>query len=214
MQIKLAGIAVFVVWQTTQVQKVRFLKVKVNITELMEDCWYVLRDLARPNAKNPAYKQLQEIPGMTDCLFVPLKQQVFTEFGKRVVRMVPYLPDLIFVHKSRQELDPIVRNMPLLQYRYLRGGRQFEAMAVPHEELIRFKQAVEQAGQVEYYSYDEVSPRFYGKQIRIIGGNLNGYVGRLMSKRGSKHKRLIIDLTACNLSAAVQVESEYIQLLE
>lgn len=214
MQIKLAGIAIFVVWQTTQVQKVRFLKVKVNITELMEDCWYVLRDLARPNAKNPAYKQLQEIPGMTDCLFVPLKQQVFTEFGKRVVRMVPYLPDLIFVHKSRAELDPIVRNMPLLQYRYLRGGRQFEAMAVPHEELIRFKQAVEQAGQVEYYSYDEVSPRFYGKQIRIIGGNLNGYVGRLMSKRGSKHKRLIIDLTACNLSAAVQVESEYIQLLE
>ena len=180
----------------------------------MEDCWYVLRDLARPNAKNPAYKQLQEIPGMTDCLFVPLKQQVFTEFGKRVVRMVPYLPDLIFVHKSRAELDPIVRNMPLLQYRYLRGGRQFEAMSVPHEELIRFKQAVEQAGQVEYYSYDEVSPRFYGKQIRIIGGNLNGYVGRLMSKRGSKHKRLIIDLTACHLSAAVQVESEYIQLLE
>ena len=37
--------------------------------------------------------------------------------------------------------------------------------------------------------------------------------GRLMSKRGSKHKRLLIDLQECNLSAAFQVESDYIQLL-
>ena len=47
-----------------------------------EDRWYVLRDLARPNAKNPAYKQLQAMPEMKDCVFVPLKQHVFMEFGK------------------------------------------------------------------------------------------------------------------------------------
>ena len=56
-----------------------------------DDCWYVLRDLARPNAKNPAYKQLQEMPEMKDCVFVPLKQCAFVEFGKRVVRSVPYV---------------------------------------------------------------------------------------------------------------------------
>ncbi|MDD6827450.1 MAG: hypothetical protein PUE12_15355, partial [Oscillospiraceae bacterium] len=67
---------------------------------------------------------------------------------------------------------------------------------------------------VEYFSYDEVSPRIYGKQIRIIGGRLNGFEGRLMSKRGSKDKRLLIDLQECNLSAGIQVESEYIQLLK
>ena len=57
----------------------------------MEDRWYVLRDLARPNAKRPAYKQLQAMPEMKDCVFVPLIQQVFTEFGKRVVRFIPYM---------------------------------------------------------------------------------------------------------------------------
>ena len=72
--------------------------------------------------------------------------------------------------------------------------------------------AVKEIDLVEYYSYDEVSPRIYGKQIRIIGGRLNGFEGRLMSKRGSKHKRLLIDLKECNLSASIQVESEYIQL--
>ena len=83
-----------------------------------------------------------------------------------------------------------------------------------HEAMERFMKAVMQADIVEYYSYDEVSPQLYGKQIRIIGGRLNGFEGRLMSKRGSKFKRLLIDLKECNLSAAFYVETEYIQLLK
>ena len=179
-----------------------------------EDRWYVLRDLARPNAKRPAYKMLQEMPEMKDCFFVPLKQRVFLEFGKRVVRFIPYMPDLLFVHKSREELDPIVRKMELLQYRYVRGGKQFEAMTVSHKAMATFKNAVEKTDNVEYYPLEEVSPELYGKQIRIIGGRLDGFTGRLMSKRGSKTKRLIIDLEECNLSAAIQVETDYIQLIK
>lgn len=179
-----------------------------------EDRWYVLRDLARPNAKNPAYKQLEAMPEMKDCVFVPLKQCVFVEFGKRVVRYVPYMPDLIFVHKPKEELDSIVHNMELLQYRYVRGGKQFEAMSVRATDFEKFREAVEQTDKVEYYSYEEVSPQIYGRQIRIIGGRLNGFEGRLMSKKGSKFKRLLIDLKECNLSAAIQVEAEYIQLLK
>ena len=180
-----------------------------------EDRWYVLRDLARPNAKKPAYKQLQEMPGMADCVFVPLKQHVFKEFGKRVVRFVPYMSDLVFVHKSKEELDPIVREMPLLQYRYVRGGQQYEAMSVRHQDFEKFRDAVNTTNNnVEYYSFDEVRPEIYGSSIRIIGGRLDGFEGRLMTKKGSKFKRFLIDLQECNLSAAILVESEYIQVLE
>ena len=180
-----------------------------------EDRWYVLRDLARPNAKKPAYKQLQEMPEMADCVFVPLKQHVFKEFGKPVVRFVPYMPDLVFVHKSKQELDPIVREMPLLQYRYVRGGKQYEAMSVRHKDFEKFRDAVNTANNnVEYYSFDEVRPEIYGSRIRIIGGRLDGFEGRLMTKKGSKFKRLLIDLQECNLSAAILVESDFIQVLD
>ena len=116
--------------------------------------------------------------------------------------------------KLREELAPIIRKINLLQYRYICGGKQYEAMTVRHKDFEKFKQAVKRTDNVEHFSYEEVSPRIYGKQIRIIGGRLNGFEGRLMSKRGSKHKRLLIDLKECNLSAAFQVESEYIQLLK
>ena len=116
--------------------------------------------------------------------------------------------------KLREELAPIIRKINLLQYRYICGGKQYEAMTVRHKDFEKFKQAVERTDNVEHFSYEEVSLRIYGKQIRIIGGRLNGFEGRLMSKRGSKHKCLLIDLKECNLSAAFQVESEYIQLLK
>ena len=35
-----------------------------------------------------------------------------------------------------------------------------------------------------------------------------------MSKKGSKYKRMLIDLPECNLSAAILVELDYIQLLK
>src|SRR5574344_892390 len=128
------------------------------------------------------------------------KQRIFTESGKHVVRFIPYMPDLVFVHKSKEELDPIVRKMELLQYRYVRGGKQFEALSVRAKDFNKFKEAVEQTDNVEYYSYDEVSPRIYGKQIRIVGGRLNGFEGRRMGKKGSKFKRRVVDLQECNIS--------------
>lgn len=180
----------------------------------MEAPWYVLRDLARPNAKNPAYRQLQEMPCMKDCVFIPLRQRIYVERGKRVIRLIPYMNDLIFVHKTKDELDPIISSINLLQYRYIRGASPSNVMSIPHQAMQQFINAVQDIDLVEYYSYDQVSPQLYGKHVRIIGGNLNGMEGRLMSKRGSKCRRLLIDLHECNLSAAVQVESEYIQLLK
>ena len=43
---------------------------------------------------------------MAGCVFEPLKQHVFKEFGKLVVRFVPYMSDLAFVHKSKEESEP------------------------------------------------------------------------------------------------------------
>ena len=173
--------------------------------------WYVMRDLKRPNSLLPAYKELGE-KGIE--IFTPMQWHVTLCQGKRMRQQRPFIPDLLFAHASRAMLDPLVEAIPTLQYRYLRGGKQFEAMSVRHEAMVRFMEAVEQKEKVEYYSYDEVSPGLYGKRIRIIGGRLNGFEGRLMSKRGSKFKRLLVDLQECNLSAAIEVESEYIQLVK
>lgn len=179
----------------------------------MDAQWYVLRDLSRPNTKRPAYRLLLNMPELKPFVFVPLKQHIFYQYGRRVVRSIPFMTDLIFVHKSREELDPVVNQIELLQYRYVRGGKQYEPMTVSPEAMRTFIKAVLRCDNPEYFSLKEVSPRLYGKRIRIIGGRLDGLEGRLMSKRGSKTKRILVDLEECNLSAAIEVEAEYIQLV-
>ena len=111
-------------------------------------------------------------------------------------------------------LDPIVEKIDLLQYRFVRGGRQYEAMTVRDEAMEQFIRATKEAKSIEYYATEEVSPLLYGKKIRIVGGRLDGLQGRLMSRRGSKTKRIILDLEECSLSAAVEVEAEYIQIIK
>ena len=179
----------------------------------LEPKWYVLRDLSRPNNKRPAYRLLLNMPEIKPFVFVPIKQQIFYLYGRRIVRTIPFMTDLIFVHKSRAELDPLVRKIELLQYRYVRGGQHYEPMTVNPEAMQAFIKAVLRCDNPEYYSLKEVSPQLYGKRIRIIGGRLDGLEGRLMSKRGSKTKRILVDLEECNLSAAIEVEAEYIQLV-
>ena len=52
----------------------------------------------------------------------------------------------------------------------------------------------------------------YGRKIRIVGGNLDGYEGMLLTTRGSKTKRILVKLPNW-LVAAVEVNLEYVQFL-
>ena len=63
-----------------------------------------------------------------------------------------------------------------------------------------------------YFLVEELTPAMYGRMIRIEGGPLDGYEGRLLSIRGSRVKRLIVEIPGL-LVAAVEVDPEYIRLL-
>lgn len=176
--------------------------------------WFVLRDLKRHNAKLPAYKMLQEpcYYGV-ERIFTPLVTKEYKSKGKKVVKTVPFLTDLLFVYSSRAVLDPIIELVSTLQYRFVRGGQMNQPMIVANDEMERFMDVVDLAEKVEYYTPEQLSQALYGKKIRIIGGPLDGKEGRLLSRHGSKRKQLIVELQGI-LSAAVEVDAQFIQLLE
>lgn len=178
----------------------------MNSTE--QKHWFVMRDLKRVNAKLPAYKFLEN-NGVT--VFVPMKWQIIVRKGKRERVSVPFMQDLLFVCDSRQHLDPLVEKMPTLQYRWLRNTYR-EPMVVPQADMERFMQAVKSSESIQYYLPDEITPQMVGKKISIIGGPLNGYQGYLLSVRGSKVKRLLVELKGY-LAAGVEVNPEYIQFV-
>jgi len=171
--------------------------------------WFVMRDLKRPNAKQPAYKQL-ESNGIE--VFTPMKSRVGTKNGKRVREHVPFIRDLLFVHDSRKTIDPIVAKTPTLQYRYEKGCGYCSPMTVPDANMERFIRAVNGSNNPEYYLPEELSSVMCGRSVRIVGGSLDGYTGKLLTVRGSRTKRLLIEMTGL-FFVGVEVSPEYVQLL-
>ena len=90
-----------------------------------------MRDLKRVNAKQPAYMELK---GMGMEVFVPMKQHLKMKKGVRVREEVPFIPDLLFVHEARTNLDLAVEKTPTLQYRWLRNTWR-EPMTVADKDM-------------------------------------------------------------------------------
>lgn len=170
--------------------------------------WFAMRDLKRSHAKQHAYKIFEDLK--VQC-FTPMVHRLVVVNGKRKDQKVPFMPDLLFVKDTKEHLDTIVENTPKLQYRYKLGVRH-TPIIVPTADMERFIYAVETGNSPKFYSLDDVTPDMINRKIRIIGGQLDGYTGTLVTTRGSKIKRLLVELPTL-LAASVEVEPEYIQLI-
>lgn len=171
--------------------------------------WFVMRDLKRTNAKQPAYKLLAD---KNIEVFTPMRWILKTIQGKKVRMEVPFMQDLLFVHDTRGNIDPIVRKTPTLQYRWLRHSYR-EPMTVAENDMKRFIIAVNTSESPRYYLPEEITPAMHGRKIRIVGGPMDGHEGFLLTTRGSKTKRLLVELPGF-IAVSVEVNPEYIQLLK
>lgn len=171
--------------------------------------WFVMRDLKRTNARQPAYKLFE---ARHIKVFTPKKWRLSVKQGKRVREEVPFIQDLLFVYDTRDVIDPIVASIPTLQYRYQRHASYCEPMIVPDRDMERFIHAASLSESPRYYLPEEISPTMYGRRIRIVGGPLDGYEGSLLTTRGTRTKRLLVELPRL-LAVGVEVNPEYIQLL-
>lgn len=169
-----------------------------------------MRDLRPVNAKRPAYKLLRE-EGFE--VFTPMKYRWVTLKGKRIREEFPFMRDLLFVYTLKSQLDPMVEKNPTLQYRFLKGGKYKEPMIVRTKEMDRFIKAIKSVDKPVYYTIEEITPKMFGRRVRIIGGPLDGCEGSLLTIRGSKVKRLIVELPGV-LATVVEINPELVEILK
>lgn len=177
--------------------------------EPSEKQWFVMRDLKRRNSNSLAIHDLTKA-GLE--VFTPMTQMIMTIGGRQQRRNVPVIQDLLFVHEAREILDPFVERFPNLQFRYLFGKTKNEPMTVRNEEMERFIFAVNNTETPLYYKPGEITEAMYGKKVRIMGGMLDQYEGRLLSVKGMRKRRLIVEVPGL-ITAAVEVEPDFIQII-
>ncbi|MCM1484299.1 MAG: UpxY family transcription antiterminator [Muribaculaceae bacterium] len=168
-----------------------------------------MRDLKRHNAKEPAYAMLAA-KGFE--VFTPMRWEITGRGSRRIRREVPVVGDLLFVHSDYDSLKAVADRVPTLQFRFMRGYSAGKPMTVRTADMDRFIAAVRSSESPRYYLPGEITPAMFGKQIRIVGGPLDGYEGRLLSLRGARTRRLIVEL-AGYFAVAVEVKPEFIQMI-
>ena len=172
--------------------------------------WFVLRDLTRPIAKLPGYMRVQQ-SGLE--VFTPMKWVVGIVAGRKTRRKTPVIHDLLFVHATRDELDPLIDKTDTLQYRFIKGAAYRQPMTVRPGEMERFIAAATATDTPKYYTPDEITNLSYGKQVRLVcDGIMNGYEGKLLAIRGSRKKKLVIEMPGL-LAVEYEVSPEYIQFI-
>lgn len=174
-----------------------------------EKKWFVMRDLTRPNAKLPAYKLLTDEKFE---VFTPMKWTMTSRRGHKERIYTPVIHDLLFVHSTLEALSPVVSRVPTLQFRFLRNTNR-APMTVPADDMQRFILAAGSTESPRYYMPAEITPDMHGKRIRIIGGLLEGMEGNLITTRGSKVKRLMVEIPQF-MAVSVEVSPEYICLID
>ncbi|MCH5240294.1 MAG: UpxY family transcription antiterminator [Muribaculaceae bacterium] len=168
-----------------------------------------MRDLKRANANIKAWQILTEA-GFE--VFTPMHWKIYDKNGRKVRKYVPVISDLLFVHTQRDKLDPIVKKTETLQYRFSKNSHSVP-MTVSEAEMNKFIRAIENSESVRYYKPEEITSSFKGRKIRIVGGSLNGYEGKLLTTRGSKVKRLMIEIPNL-LHAGIEVHPDFIQFID
>ena len=175
-----------------------------------EKQWFVLRDLTRPIAKLPGHLRVQQA-GLE--VFTPMKWVVSDRQGKKVRKLTPVIHDLLFVHATKEELTPLINKTDTLQFRYLKGKGYCVPMTVRDKDMGRFIEAVKATDSPQYYTPSELTALSYGKKVRLIcDGVMNGYEGKLLSVKGSRKKRLIIEVPGI-LAVVYEVSPDFIQFV-
>ncbi len=178
--------------------------------KIKQPSWYVLRDLTRPNAKMPGYLQLRN-EGIE--VFTPMRTVFILRQGHKIKQQKPLIHDLLFVHSTRAELDPVIENTSTLQYRYIKGRAYCDPLTVDELSMNRFIAAANARETPRYYTLEELSGLHFGKKIRIISNDiLNGYEAELISIRGGRKKKILVQLPGL-LSVEYEVQPDYIQFL-
>lgn len=85
-------------------------------------------------------------------------------------------------------------------------------MTVNDSEMERFIRATTSTDNPKFFMPSEITPSMIGKQVLIVGGPLDGMTGHLLSVKGMRTKRLIVELPGM-LTSAVEVAPDFIRFI-
>ena len=178
-----------------------------NTEEVTTVRWFVMRAY---KSEKRAEEKLKGKDGLE--YFIPKCYAVRVYHGVKSKRLVPVIPNLVFVHASRTQITDFKKRYNFLQFVMWEKSTGLEYLVVPDDQMESFIKVSSQYGEnISYYNPDELDLR-KGCRVRIHGGKLNGVTGVFMQVQGKRNRRVVVLLEGV-MAVAAEVHPDLIEVI-
>ena len=178
-----------------------------NTEELTTVRWFVMRAY---KSEKRAEEKLKGRDGLE--YFIPKCYAVRVYHGVKSKRLVPVIPNLVFVHASRTQITDFKKRYNFLQFVMWEKSTGLEYLVVPDDQMENFiKVSSQYEENIAYYNPDELDFR-KGCRVRIHGGKLNGVTGVFMQVQGKRNRRVVVLLEGV-MAVAAEVHPDLIEVI-
>ena len=144
--------------------------------------------------------------------FIPKCYAVRVYHGVKSKRLVPVIPNLVFVHASHEEIVNFKRFHNALQFVMCRDGAGSKCLVVPDEQMDNFiKISSQNEESTVYFRPDEIDIE-KGTRVCIHGGKFDGVKGVFMRVRGKRNRRVVVMLEGV-MAIAAEVTPDLIEII-
>ena len=127
--------------------------------------------------------------------FVPMRYEYVVRNHKKERKLVPAVSNLVFAHTQKVTLDRLKHtSLPYLRYIMKHDGDLSTPLTVRDDDMENFIRVARQVEEdIRYVNPDDYDLKA-GQRVRVIGGPFVGTVGTLVRVRGSRSKRVVVEL--------------------
>ena len=180
-------------------------KVIETIKEKTKVKWYVMI----------AYKQeteAEKVLSSEDGLeYYIAKHYIIQNFhGKKKQRLVPVIPNIIFVHASQVQIVKFKEKFNFIKFATWQTGEGLEYLVVRDNHMsdfIRVSESNEKS--LTFYKPEEINLK-KGEMVRVHGGKFDGIEGTFVRIKGKRSRQLVV-LIPRLLAASIEVEPDLIE---
>lgn len=132
--------------------------------------------------------------------------------GKRQRVLVPYIPNLLFIHATWTQIVNFKKKHSFIKFATWKKSTGLEYLIVPDKQMRDFiRVSTDYERNVRYYSPSEINFK-KGTQVRVIGGKLHGVEGTFVKINGRRNRQLVV-LIPRLLAASIEISPDYIEVL-
>ena len=175
-----------------------------------QDCvrWYVMR---AHKSEKKAEERLAENGEME--FYIPKRYVVRQIHGVKSKRLVPVIPEMVFLRASHRQIVDFKKTNNFLQFVIWNKITGPEFLTVPDGQMEDFIRVTSNPDADTLYLRPEEVNIKEGSRVRILGGDLDGMCGVFLKVQGRRNKRLVIMLDGL-LAVAADVKPDLVQVID